>query len=255
MKMNILFISLACIIGMLIGSWEPHAKIRALEKALAEKSSKNRNRENRFGDIASFARLANMPENATRRRRSSSRSAGRAAAPAVNAISTNVVASSGHDETAATNSPPPVMQSRRKRNNPFATETDFESAREVWMTRANLLRSQWKTKLKMDEALAANFDAQIDEMNARLLEIAKTSADILAQQKRMTQELGISMMGSIMTAIAETYDRGGEGLSPEMREQFSELPMHELIDPNSMMPMLDAFEAVADENVEQEGRQ
>jgi hypothetical protein len=40
-----------------------------------------------------------------------------------------------------------------------------------------------------------------------------------------------------------------------MREQFSELPMHELIDPNSMMPMLDAFEAVADENVEQEGRQ
>ena len=236
MKINLLLVSLACAIGIMVGSWEPRAKIRALERQVKERPAAN---NAPLGGLQAITRLANIPDSAQRpraRRRNRMRPNPVPNAPTPNATQHVEVAEAA--AVAATNSPPLPMQRRLPRIPRKELAENMDQVRDLWLTRAELVRSQWKEKLKLDEEKSALLDSHVEEMNNRLAEVIKTSAEIIEQQKKISQELTVSLGGSMMTVVAETYEKIGECVPAERRDEISDLPVIELIDPAIAEPLL-----------------
>ena len=95
-----------------------------------------------------------------------------------------------------------------------------------------------KEKLGLDAAGGERFDAVLDGMNEQLYDTMQSLATLIAQQGKMTPELGLRMMGDATTIMAETYEKLGACVPDARRGEVSEMQVFEFIDPGVAEPLI-----------------
>jgi len=232
-----LWLPLACLVGYLIGSWGAQDELRSFRSHAREVKQ---NAVAKPGGFDAFAQMVKIPESARRSRRPRS---DRPKAPLPPIAATNKVATKAApvpppaakekpDVVASTNAVPPRLS-------PEDLRARIEEAQDLWRTRVDLARAQWKTKLKLEGEAEKAFDAALQEMNERLYDSVAALAELLEGRDSLTPELGLRLVGETTTILAETYDKIGACAAPGMREEISTMQMVDFIDPGVAEPLID----------------
>ena len=222
---NWYLIPVAAVAGLIAGAWGPRADLEALKEMKSEKTVKSEaNAKSGFGAIAN---LVNIPDRARHTRIDP-------VGPKTNQVEsvTNRVHSA-----AGTN-----RWNRAHRRAAWRDRADLknriEDAKELWRTRSELARTQWKAKLNVSGESEKRFDETVDAMNADLKDVMAEFATIVAEQKDVSPELGVKMMSAVTQTLAAGYDALGECVDGDAREEVAKMPLHEFIDPSVIEPMI-----------------
>ena len=237
------WLPIAALSGIVVGSWSSGEELRAYKGLGNAVAARQSDKGRKAGGFDAFARLVQIPDAASRpRRRKPAEPSGIAA--------TNRMAAAqkkAEEETAAkpssgkpANAKPPRMHRREDLGARIA------EARDLWNTRVDLARAQWKSKLKLSGESEAAFDAALQEMNDKLYDSISALADIVSEQKRLSPETGFRLMGETATVMASAYDRIGECVAPEMRGEVAEINMVDFIDPGVAEPLVGVQDVLVD---------
>lgn len=225
-------IPLAAILGLIAGSWGPREDLKALKARTEE--AKNVRKASDASGFGAFAKMVNIPDVAKRPSRSRR--------PSTNEVAT---AASTNAPTASQSEPTPNPASSQS-HNPHSRRLSREDLRarideaaDLWRTRVELAKTQWKEKLGIaDEKGSAAFEEAVADMNERLLETMTALAEEIDRAEKMTPELGLRLMGDASRVMAEAYDALGAAVPADRRGDVSELPVFEFIDPMVAEPLI-----------------
>lgn len=219
---NWFLIPLAAIAGLIAGSWGPREDLALMkESGETAKAKAETSRRSGFGAIAEFA---NVPARAR---------TSRLAPPAP--------ATTGRVDAAGVASAPtnrPAARQPRQRLSPEDLRARIDEAAELWRTRGELAKTQWKSKLGVSGDAEARFDDAVTAMNAALRETMVAFANDIVIEKELSPELGAKLMSAMTGTIADSYDAIAESVDPSRRKDVSQLPLHEFIDPSVLEPMI-----------------
>ena len=223
---NWFWIPLAAIAGVIAGSWGPREDFASYKESVrAERTQK---KVSGTAGFDAFARLANIPDVA--KRRPKARTNGVEKVESVERVE--------KVERVETNGVEGVVQ-RRPRLSREDLEARIEEAAELWNTRVELAKTQWKGKLGItDEKSSAAFDSAVATMNEALRDTMEALAEEIEKAGKVNPELGLRMMGDLTRNMAEAYDAIGAAVPPERRAEVSEIPVHEFIDPMVAEPLI-----------------
>ena len=224
---NWYLIPLAAVAGLIAGAWGPRADLEALKEMKSEKAVKaESNAKSGFGAIAS---LVNIPDRARRARIDP-------AEPKTN----RVESADGADGVRVAEGTNRLNRSQRRAawRDRADLKNRIEDAKELWRTRSELARTQWKAKLNVSGDAEKRFDEMVDAMNADLKDVMSEFASIVAERKDVSPELGVKMMSAVTRTLAEGYDAIGECVDADAREDVAKMPLHEFIDPSVIEPMI-----------------
>ena len=220
---NWFWIPLAAIAGVIAGSWGPREDLESYKESVqAERTQK---KVSGTAGFDAFAKLANIPDVAKRRPKARTNGAERVAkVERVARVETNGVE---------------AVEQRRPRLSREDLESRIEEAAELWNTRVELAKTQWKGKLGIkDEKSSAAFDSAVATMNEALRDTMEALAEEIEKAGKVNPELGLRMMGDLTRNMAEAYDAIGAAVPPERRAEVSEIPVHEFIDPMVAEPLI-----------------
>ena len=237
---NWFWIPLAAIAGVIAGSWGPREDLESYKESVrAERSQK---KVSGTAGFDAFARLANIPDVAKRRPKAQPRT--NEVARVEKPVGTNAVnlaqakrpgenypvLNDNHRSTAV------WMASGGSRED---LKARIEEAAELWNTRVEIAKTQWKGKLGIgDEKSSAAFDSAVATMNEALRDTMEALAEEIEKAGKVSPELGLRMMGDLTRNMAEAYDAIGAAVPPERRADVSEIPVHEFIDPMVAEPLI-----------------
>lgn len=221
-------IPLAAIVGLIAGSWGPREDL-ALTREIKEQQTRKTSAASRTG-FGAIANLAGIPD------RTGSRRFGRTSR-------TNTVenAEASTNETAAVEAPATNAAPSRAGRRPLRDDdlrARIDEAAELWRTRCELAKTQWKDKLGVEGEKAVQFDSMVDAMNADLRDLMAEFAGEVAVAKEISPELGVKMMSAVTRTVSEAYDALGECVEAEKRAEVSNLPVYEFVDPAVFEPMI-----------------
>lgn len=223
---NWTLIPLAAMVGFMAGSWGPREdlknyKLNSQEARIAKQTSDT-------SGFGAFAKMVNIPEVAQKPRRMSQ------PVPKVPALTDT------NDVEIASNTnrmDRPRMQWRHMSREDLRARID--EASDLWQTRVELAKTQWKTKLGIadDESVSA-FESAFAHMNEILRDTMVALAEEVENAGKMTPELGLRLMGDASVAMAGAYDALGAAVPPEKRAEVSQIPVFEFIDPMVAEPLI-----------------
>ncbi len=242
MKEGWIFVPVACVVGILIGSWRPRAALRAMtrqqEAAQAAATQKSPSSPEGFG---SFARMVSIPDEAKSKPRYASDR------PLFSGAVTNAPASEGDvadesfapsaedefDEVPTTNAPP-------RRLSPEDLRARIAEAQELWSARVDIARAQWLSRLGMEDAAATQvFDDAVNGMNERLYALMQGIADdVEAGRRRPDHASGVRFISEVSGILAETYESITAGVPEEKAEEVGKMPVTDFIDPAVAEPFI-----------------
>lgn len=233
----ILWIPLVCLAGFMIGSWGAKEELRAFKESVKEGQ---RESARKAGGFDTFANIVKLPEMARRPRRD--RRSAKKGAKVVPAKSV-AMADASRDAVRDTQPTNAVAGKSQERNAPQSLSREDLSARiaeaqDLWRTRVDVSRAQWKERLKLSGESEKAFDAALQEMNERLYDSIAAVADHVAGMETMTPELGLRLVGETTAIMAEAYDRIGACVPQEMRSDVSSMQMVDFVDPGVAEPLI-----------------
>ena len=233
----ILWIPLVCLAGFMIGSWGAKEELRAFKESVKEGQ---RESARKAGGFDTFANIVKIPERARRPRRD--RRSAKKGAKVVPAKSV-AMADASRDAVRDTQPTNAVAGKSQERNAPQSLSREDLSARiaeaqDLWRTRVDVSRAQWKERLKLSGESEKAFDAALQEMNERLYDSIAAVADHVAGMETMTPELGLRLVGETTAIMAEAYDRIGACVPQEMRSDVSSMQMVDFVDPGVAEPLI-----------------
>ena len=233
----ILWIPLVCLAGFMIGSWGAKEELRAFKESVKEGQ---RESARKAGGFDTFANIVKIPEMARRPRRD--RRSAKKGAKVVPAKSV-AMADASRDAVRDTQPTNAVAGKSQERNAPQSLSREDLSARiaeaqDLWRTRVDVSRAQWKERLKLSGESEKAFDAALQEMNERLYDSIAAVADHVAGMETMTPELGLRLVGETTAIMAEAYDRIGACVPQEMRSDVSSMQMVDFVDPGVAEPLI-----------------
>ena len=226
---NWFWIPLAAIAGVIAGSWGPREDLESYKESVqAERTQK---KVSGTAGFDAFAKLANIPDVAKRRPKARTNEVERVEkgekgerVEEIEKVETNGVE---------------VVEQRRPQLSREDLEARIEEAAELWNTRVELAKTQWKGKLGIkDEKTSAAFDSAVASMNEALRDTMEALAEEIEKAGKVSPELGLRMMGDLTRNMAEAYDAIGAVVPPERRAEVSEIPVHEFIDPMVAEPLI-----------------
>ena len=228
----------ACLVGFVIGSWGANEELNAYRQSVKEWKKDASNKASGFD---TFASMVKIPEMARRPRRQKKSNSGK---------KQGVAGKAGPDGSAATNPAPgvdapaneavksaPVAQ-RRPGFAPDDLRTRIEEAQDLWRTRVDVVSAQWKERLKLSGESEKAFDAALQEMNERLYDSVAAVAALVSESESMTPESGLRLVGETTAIMAEAYDRIGECVPQNMRDEVSQMQIVDFIDPGVAEPLI-----------------
>ena len=232
-------IPLAAVLGLIAGSWGPREDLKILQQQV--QSERTTRKASGSAGFDAFAKLTGIPDVAKRR------------AP-VRRAATNAVAKAGEavvtERVEKVAGPLPAEEGGRRHWNRMSTEdlkARIDEAADLWRTRVELARTQWKEKLGISsDGASAAFDAALTDMNAALRESMQALAEEIEAAGRVTPELGLRMMGDASRTMAETYDALAESLPADRRADLSDMPVFEFIDPSVAEPLVGVQDKLSD---------
>ena len=230
---NWFWIPLAAIAGVIAGSWGPREDLESYKESVqAERTQK---KVSGTAGFDAFAKLANIPDVAKRRPKARTNEVERVEKGEKGEKCERVE----EIEKVETNGVEAVEQ-RRPQLSREDLEARIEEAAELWNTRVEIAKTQWKGKLGIKEGdqASAAFDSAVATMNEALRDTMEALAEEIERTGKVNPELGLRMMGDLTRNMAEAYDAIGAAVSPERRAEVSEIPVHEFIDPMVAEPLI-----------------
>ena len=229
---NWFWIPLAAIAGVIAGSWGPREDLESYKESVqAERTQK---KVSGTAGFDAFAKLANIPDVAKRRPKARTNGVERVE----NVEKVESVEKGEGVEGDETNGVE-VVEQRRPQLSREDLEARIEEAAELWNTRVEIAKTQWKGKLGIkDEKSSAAFDSAVATMNEALRDTMEALAEEIEKAGKVSPELGLRMMGDLTRNMAEAYDAIGAAVPPERRAEVSEIPVHEFIDPMVAEPLI-----------------
>lgn len=232
----LLWLPVVCLAGFMAGAWGAREELRSYKESVKE-GRKEASRK--AGGFTTFANMVKIPEMARHPHRKRNKATGRgntAATPSP----LEVTRKTHSEKAAATNAPPSVADERkdRPRFSPDDLRARIEDAQEMWRTRVEIARAQWKEKLGLSGKTAETFDSALQEMNERLYDCVAEVAETVSGADAMSPELGLRLVGETTAIMAETYDRIGSVVPPEMRQDVSDMQIVDFVDPGVAEPLI-----------------
>ena len=226
------WIPMAAIAGIIAGSWGPREDLESYKESVrAERSQK---KVSGTAGFDAFARLANIPDVAKRRPKSRTNELARGVGRSASVGGTTNAAA-----VAEKSNPVPDEPKGGRRISREDLRARIEEAAELWNTRVEIAKTQWKGKLGIkDEKSSAAFDSAVATMNEALRDTMEALAEEIEKAGKVSPELGLRMMGDLTRNMAEAYDAIGAAVPPERRAEVSEIPVHEFIDPMVAEPLI-----------------
>ena len=230
---NWFWIPLAAIAGGIVGSWGPREDLELYkEKVREERTEKKVSGTTGFD---AFAKLANIPDVARHRPKARTNELARTVKPAETNEDEEVVAEIPDPKD------PDEPNSRIMRSN-FSREdleARIQEAADLWNTRVELAKTQWKGKLGISDGKDAEaFDSAVAAMNESLRDTMEALAAEIEKAGKVNTELGLRMMGDLSRNLADAYDAIGALVPADRRGEVSEMPVHEFIDPMVAEPLI-----------------
>ena len=218
---NWFWIPLAAIAGVIAGSWGPREDLAKFKESVREERAQKKVSGTTGFDA--FAKLANIPDVAKRRPKAR----------------TNAVEKVERVEKVEGVEKVEKVEKVDHRLSREDLAARLEEASELWNTRVELAKTQWKGKLGLKDGPASeHFDSAIAAMNESLRDTMESLAAEIEAAGKMNVELGVRMMGDLTRNLAEAYDAIGAAVPPERRAEVSEMPVHEFIDPLVAEPLV-----------------
>lgn len=228
-----LWLPLACLAGYVVGAWGARDELRAYQESVKE--ARTRSSKNAAG-FDTFANMVKIPEMTRRPRKAKKAHRNRKGVQSTNDTSAVAAAESGNASSS------PNSASVKAKISPRRSVEDLgvriEEAQELWRTRVEVARAQWKDKLKLSSEKEQTFDAALQEMNERLYDSIAAVADLVAGSETMSPELGLRLVGETTAIMAETYDKIGACVPQEMRTDVSSMQMVDFVDPGVAEPLI-----------------
>ena len=230
---NWFWIPLAAIAGVIAGSWGPREDLESYKESVrAERSQK---KVSGTAGFDAFAKLANIPDVARHRPKARTNELARTVKPS----------ETNEDEDVVAEIPDPMDPDEPKSRimRPQLSREDLEArieeAAELWNTRVELAKTQWKGKLGIvDGKEAEAFDSAVAAMNESLRDTMEALAAEIEKAGKVNTELGLRMMGDLSRNLADAYDAIGALVPADRRGEVSEMPVHEFIDPMVAEPLI-----------------
>ena len=220
---NWFWIPLAGIVGVVAGSWGPREDLARFKETVREEQTQKK--ASGAAGFDAFARLANIPDVAKRQ-------------PKARTNGVERVEKVEGEEKVETNAVKAAAQ-RRSKWSREDLRARIEEAADLWQTRVELAKTQWKEKLGISgQTESESFESAIGTMNESLRDSMQVLADEIERAGKMTPELSLRMMGDAARVMAEAYDAIGASLPDERRADVSELPVFEFIDPMVAEPLI-----------------
>lgn len=228
-----LWLPLACLVGFVVGAWGAKEELRAYQESVKEERSRS---AKKAGGFDTFANLVKIPE-MTRRPRKAKRTEGRRknAQPVDETVA--LAREQGSSAPVATNVPAAVRKAPPRRS-VEDLGVRIEEAQELWRTRVDVARAQWKERLNLSGEKEQAFDAALQDMNERLYDGIAAVAELIAESDTMSPELGLRLVGETTAIMAETYDKIGACVPSDMRSQVSSMQMVDFVDPGVAEPLV-----------------
>ena len=264
MRAGWVFVPVACVAGILIGSWRPRAQVRNLTRQLEEArhGAAPRQRADSPEGFDAFTRMVRIPDEAGRKPRFASdkplftgaatNAAEVAALPAAEAG-----AATNAEESASASAEPaePRRRGRPKRLDPEDLRARIAEAQELWSARVDLARAQWLDRLGMsDEASAQVFDNAVNGMNDRLHALAQELADdVAAGRRRIDHASGARFISEVSGAMADAYEAISASLPEDKVAETGKMQLTDFIDPAVAEPFI-LIQSQFDEGFAEEGR-
>ena len=233
----LLWLPLACLVGFLVGSWGAHDELRSYMNSVKEGQKKASGKAAGFD---TFVNMVKIPEMVRRPRRSKRPARKAVAVHATNTVSVAAAKKGSDGGATITNSPAGSAAENRssRRFTPDDLRLRIEEAQELWRTRVDVVRAQWKDRLKLSGEAEAAFDAALQDMNDRLYNSVATVAELISDSETMSPELGLRLVGETTAIMAETYDRIGACVPQDMRADVSSMQIVDFVDPGVAEPLI-----------------
>lgn len=229
----LLWLPLACLAGFIVGAWGAHEELRAYQESVKEERNRS---AKKVGGFDTFASMVKIPEMTRRPRRPKVASNKKKALHSTNEVSKTANVQSDY-ALSVTN-----IHAASSRNPSRRSVEDLgvriEEAQELWRTRVEVVRSQWKDKLKLSGEKEQAFDAALQEMNERLYDSVAAVAELIAGSEEITPELGLRLVGETTAIMAETYDKIGACVPENMRSDVSSIQIVDFVDPGVAEPLI-----------------
>ena len=229
----LLWLPLACLAGFVVGAWGARDELRAYQESVKEERNRS---AKKVGGFDTFANIVKIPEMSRRPRRPKRAPDKKKAVHPTNEVSraANIQPDSAHS---ATNS------RAAERKNPSRRSVEdlgvrIEEAQDLWRTRVEVVRAQWKDKLKLSGEKEQAFDAALQEMNERLYDSVATVAELIAGREEISPELGLRLVGETTAIMSETYDKIGACVPENMRSDVSSIQIVDFVDPGVAEPLV-----------------
>lgn len=216
---NWFLIPLAAVVGLVVGVWSSQSDLAALKDAKVVRQARAESSEK--GGFGAITQLVNIPAR--------TRASRPPLPPETNSVA--VAAASGEAGRRRRHAASRVWRAEDLKDR-------IEEAKDLWRTRSELAKSQWKAKLEVGGESERRFDETVDAMNADLRDLMGEFADEVERARTITPELGVRMLGAVTRTLSEGYDALGECVDPSARGEISNLPLHEFIDPSVIEPMI-----------------
>ena len=230
-----LWLPFACLVGYVIGTWGARDELRAYQESVKEE--RNRSSKNVAG-FDTFANMVKIPEMTRRPRKTKSKKASSKSKVAQTTNETVAETSTQSGNVASVTNAAPVQSKKPQHRSVEDLGVRIEEAQELWRTRVEVARAQWKDKLKLSAEKEQAFDAALQEMNERLYDSIAAVADLVAGSETMSPELGLRLVGETTAIMAETYDKIGACVPQEMRSDVSSMQMVDFVDPGVAEPLI-----------------
>ena len=241
----IVFIPLALLIGMLIGSWSPRSEIARLTEELktTRELLKHQPRKARtINQVTSLLGIDRSPDSPAPTGAPASDDELHATVPATHQ---SADAEAHSTDVALTNAASAVSSQEENATPPEATRPkedmgdEIDRAVDLWQMRVNVARSTFISNTRLSETQAMQFDTLIQSMNIRIGETIDNFAANLQDAEEVQMEAGIRLMNAITDSVVLTYDEMDEALQEDWRrESGKEFNLMDFIDPEVGRPLI-----------------
>ena len=117
---------------------------------------------------------------------------------------------------------------------------EIEKVKKAWALRAEIARTNFIARTKLDEKQTQNFDTLVDAMNIRLGSSIDKWVATIKQNGQMSPELGLRMMTELGGDMVVTYDELDRKLPTDWRQNAGDkFEMVNFVDPEVLTPLQD----------------
>lgn len=230
MRVNVLWIAVALLAGLVIGGWGPRLDLKKAHEDLKSLEAKQAKSAAGPTELAGLRTMLRLPEGDRRAVHRAERRETTDAASAATGVLASATTPPSADGADATNRADQRVEARE----------GMRKASELWMTRVALARNTFVSNVGLDKEQEKSFDVSVEAMNLRLGDRIDKWVEQLKAKGAIQPEDGIRVVNDLSGALVLTYDDLDRTMPPDWRQKAGDnFQLVNFVDPDVVTPLMD----------------